>query len=267
MDLGLAGKTVIVTGGGSNIGRTVAITFAKEGSNVVIAEIDEAAGNKVAREIAGLGRKAMVVKTDITDMKSVQAMVERAKATYGGKIDVLINNVGWAKPVLFVNTDAALWTKTININYIGMLNCTHAVLPGMIERKSGAIVSVASDAARVGEYMQAVYAGAKAGVVAASKTIAQEVGKYGVRLNVLCPGMTPPASDDVIGEHSLWKKGTGGPGDMITPEMQERAIKVYPLRRLGKPEDIANAACFFASNCASFITGQVVSVSGGFSMV
>ncbi len=267
MELGLGGKTVIVTGGGSNIGRTIALTFAKEGSNVIIADIDEAQAQKVAREIAGMGRKAMVVKTDITDFTSTQNAVERAKAAYGGKVDVLVNNVGWAKPVLFHETEPALWKKMIDINYVGMLNCTRAVLPHMIERKQGAIVSIASDAARVGEYLEAVYAGAKAGVVAATKTIALEVGKFGIRLNIVCPGMTPPASDEVVGEMSLWKKGTGGPGDLITLEMQERAKKVYPLRRLGKPEDVANAVAFLSSDCASFITGQVLSVSGGFSMV
>jgi NAD(P)-dependent dehydrogenase (short-subunit alcohol dehydrogenase family) len=267
MDLGLSGKTVIVTGAASNIGRTIALTFAKEGSAVVIADIDEVQANKVAREIAGMGRKSMVVRTDITDMASVRNLVEKARAAYGGRIDVLVNNAGWAKPVLFHQTEPDLWKKTIDINYVGMLNCTRAVLPHMIERKQGAIVSIASDAARVGEYLQAVYAGAKAGIVAASKTIAQEVGKYGVRLNVVCPGMTPPANDEVIGEMSLWRKGTGGPGDLITPEMQERAKKVYPLRRLGRPEDVANAVAFLASDCTSFITGQVLSVSGGFSMV
>jgi NAD(P)-dependent dehydrogenase (short-subunit alcohol dehydrogenase family) len=183
-----------------------------------------------------------------------------------GGVNALVNVVGWAKPALFLDLDMKLWDKMLAVNMTGALYCIRAVLPHMVQRKGGAVVSIASDAAREGEYMEAVYSGAKAGVVGATKAIAREYGKYGVRLNVVCPGMTVPESDGVIGKNSLWAKGTGGPGDSITPEMQEKAKKAYPLRRLGTAQDVANAVVFLASDAAGFITGQTLSVSGGFSM-
>ena len=264
MDLGLTGKTVVVTGGGSNIGRAISLAFAREGSNVVIAELDEFQGKKVADQANATrgGGRCIVVKTDVTKLDKVEAMVKKTLEEFG-KIDVLVNNVGWDKPQLFTETDPAFWDKVIALNYRSDLNCIKAVLPHMIERKGGSIVSIGSDAGRVGEFREAVYSGCKAGVIALSKAIAREVGRYGIRLNVVCPGVTVPSPEE-MGEESMWK---GDIAKMFTPETQEKIAKSYPLRRLGKGQDIANAVVFLASDAASFITGQTLSVSGGYSMM
>ena len=264
MDLGLKGKTVIVTGGGSNIGRAISLAFAKEGSNVVLAEIDETQGKKVADEAnaLGAGGRCIVVKTDVTKLDIVEAMAKKAVEEFG-KIDVLVNNVGWDKPQLFTETDPEFWDKVIALNYRSDLNCIKAILPYMIEGKGGSVVSIASDAGRVGEFREAVYAGCKAGVIALSKAVAREVGRYGIRLNVVCPGVTIPSAEET-GAESMWR---GEIATMFSPEAQEKIAKTYPLRRLGKADDIARAVVFLASDAASFITGQTLSVSGGYSMM
>ena len=262
MELGLEGKTVIVTGGGSNIGRAISLAFAREGSNVAIAEIDEGQGQKVIEEIKALNGHAVLIKTDVTKLADVEAMVKKTLEAYK-KIDVLVNNVGWDIPQFFMETTEDFWDKVISLNYRCDLNCMKAVLPHMIEQKHGAIVSIGSDAGRVGEFRESVYSGCKAAVIGLSKAVAREVGKFGIRLNVVCPGVVVPAPED-IGEQSMWK---GGVAEVFTPEVQERAAKGYALRRLGKAEETANAVVFLASGAANYITGQTLSVSGGYSMM
>jgi 2-hydroxycyclohexanecarboxyl-CoA dehydrogenase len=134
----------------------------------------------------------------------------------------------------------------------------------MIDRKQGKIISISSDAGRMGEYREAVYAGCKGGIIAMSKTLARELGRYGINVNVVCPGMTLPESPEHMGELSMWK---GGMAEFVTPEVREKAAKAYPLRRIGKPEDVADMVVFLASDRASFITGQTISVSGGYTMI
>ena len=263
MDLNLTGKTVIVTGGGSNIGRAIVLAFAKENANVVIADIDQVQGKKVAREAASLGGKAVVVKTDVTDYDSVVVMVKRTMDEFG-RLDVLVNNVGWTLDRLFIEKPREEWEREVNINFWGVLNCTRAVLDHMIERKYGKIISIGSDAGRMGEYREAVYAACKGGIIAMSKSLARELGRYGINVNVVCPGVTVPQSPEFAGEMSMWK---GPMAQVFTPEAQEKAAKAYPLRRLGKPEDVAGAVVFLASDAASFITGQTISVSGGYTMM
>ncbi len=263
MDLNLAGKTVIVTGGGSNIGRGIVLAFAKESPNMVIAEIDEVQGQKVAKEANTLGGKAVLIKTDVTNVDSVTATVKKTLEQFG-KIDILVNNVGWGMDRLFIEKPRAEWEKEVNINFWGVINCTRAVLDHMIERKYGKIISISSDAGRMGEYREAVYAGCKGGVIAMSKTLARELGRYGINVNVVCPGMTLPENPEHAGELSMWKSPMA---QFLTPEVQEKAAKAYPLRRLGKPQDVANLVVFLASDAASFITGQTISVSGGYTMI
>jgi len=263
MDLNLAGKAVIVTGGGSNIGRGIVLAFAREGSNVVIADIDEAQGQRVAKEANALGGKAIAIKTDVTDVDSVTAMVKRTLEEFW-EIDILVNNVGWGADRLFIEKPRAEWEKEVNINFWGVINCTRAVLDHMIERKYGKIISIGSDAGRMGEYREAVYAGTKGGIIAMSKALARELGRYGINVNVVCPGATIPESPEHAGKLSMWK---GEMAQVFTPEAQEKAAKAYPLRRLGKPEDVANVTVFLASDAASFITGQTISVSGGYTMM
>jgi len=262
MELGLAGKTVIVTGGGSNIGRAISLAFAKEGANVVIAEIDENQGQKVAEEAKGLGGQTIVVKTDVTSLSDVEAMVKKTLEEFG-KVDILINNVGWDTPQFFIDTTEDFWNKVISLNYKSDLNCIKSVLPHMIDQMSGSIVSIGSDAGRVGEFREGVYSGCKAAVIAMSKATAREVGRYGITLNVVCPGVIVPDPED-IGEKSMWK---GDTANVFTPEVQEKAAKGYALRRLGKAEEVANAVLFLASDAANYITGQTLSVSGGYSMM
>ena len=262
MDLGLKGKTVIVTGGGSNIGRAIALAFAQEGADVVIAEIDEQQGQKVAAEAKAQGGSATAIKTDATDNESVQAMVEKTLDLFG-KIDILVNNVGWTYDRSFMEKPREEWEKEIKLNFWSMINCTRAVLDNMIERQYGKIVSISSDAGRTGGFREAVYGGCKGAVIALSKSLARELGRYGINVNVVSPSTTVPESSEHVGPESMWAPG----GLELTPEILEKMAKTYPLRRLGKPEDIANAVVFLASDAASWITGQTLSVDGGFAMI
>ncbi|OIP90699.1 MAG: short-chain dehydrogenase [Syntrophaceae bacterium CG2_30_49_12] len=263
MDLNLAGKTVIVTGGGSNIGRAICHRFAEEKANVVIAEWDESQGSKVAEEVKKLGAASLFVKTDVTNNNEVVEMVKKATARFG-QVDILVNNVGWAVDQLFMEETREKWEKMIAIDFWGMINCTRAVLDRMVEQKKGAIVSIGSDAGRMGEYREAIYAGCKGGVIALTKALAREVGRFGIRLNVVCPGLTVPQEKEAVGEKSLW---SGEMMDMFTPEAQAKAAKAYPLRKIGKADDVANAVVFMASDRAGHITGQTLSVSGGYTMM
>jgi len=265
MELNLKGKSVIVTGGGSNIGRAIALAFAREGTHVTIAEIDAAQGEKAAVEARKSGAtSAVVVPTDVTKWDSVQAMVREVEGRTG-RVDVLVNNVGWTLDRLFMEKERAEWEKEVQLNLWGMINCTRAVLDGMVARKTGAIVSMGSDAGRMGEFREGVYGACKAGIIALTKSVAREVGRHGVRLNVVCPGMTMPASEEEFGGLSMWAAEVNRAWG--TPEMQARIAKAYPLRRIGKPEDVAGAVVFLASDAASFITGQTLSVSGGYTMM
>ena len=265
MELNLGGKSVVVTGGGSNIGRAISLAFAREGVHLTLAEIDESQGQTVVAEAKKRGAaSAALVPTDVTKWESVQAMVGEVEGRLG-RVDVLVNNVGWTHDRLFVEKERAEWEKEIQLNLWGMINCTRAVLDGMIARKTGAIVSLGSDAGRMGEFREGVYAACKAGVMALSKSLAREVGRHGIRLNVVCPGMTIPAAEEDFGALSMWAAETNRAWS--APEMQARIAKAYPLRRIGKPEDVAPAVVFLASEAAGFITGQTLSVSGGYSMM
>ena len=263
MELGLKGKNVIVTGGGSNIGRAIVHAFALERSNIVIAEIAPSQGEIVAAEVAGMGTgsRVMVVPTDVTDPASVSAMVEQAVDGFG-PVDVLVNNVGWTIDGLFLEKPREEWEKEVQVNLWGTINCIHAVVPGMVERQSGAIVCISSDAGRIGEYREAVYSACKAGIIALSKSIARETGRYGLRLNVVCPGVTVPPPEESVSDESMWLQMR----DIFTEDVRERVQRNYPLRRLGTAGEVANATVFLASDAASFITGQTLSVSGGYTM-
>lgn len=265
MDLDLNGKHVVVTGGGSNIGRAIVLAYAKEGCSVTIADLDEEQSRKVVAEAVAAGAKdARAIATDVTQPDSIAAMVRQCEADAGG-IDVLVNNVGWTVDRLFLEKPREEWQREVDLNLWSVINCIHAVLPGMVERGHGAIVSVGSDAGRIGEYREAVYGACKAGVIALSKSLSREYGKHGVRFNVVCPGTTMPESDDEISALSMWRGGHTK--EWNTPEMRARIAKAYPLRRVGTPQDVAPAVVFLSSQSASFITGQTLSASGGYSMV
>lgn len=261
MDLGLSGKSVIVTGGANNIGRGIALAFAGEGARVLIADIDEARARKVAEEA---GNEAAAQRTDVSSWESTQAMAARALDLYG-RIDVLVNCAGGTIDRLFLEKPREEWEREVAINFWGFINCTRAVLDSMVERRSGAVVSISSDAGRMGEWREAVYSGTKGGIIAMSKSLAREVGSKGIRFNVVCPGFIPGRKDagGDFGEGSMW---SGKQGEQFPDELLEKIAKSYPLRRLGTPEDIAPAVMFLASDAASYITGQTLSVSGGYTM-
>jgi len=229
---GLKGKTAIVTGGAAGIGAAIVKRFREEGTNVVIFDLN--------------GEK----KVDITDYAAVQKAVADA-----GPVDILINNAGWDMFKPFLKSDPAFWQKIISINLVGAMNMLHCVLPGMVARGGGKVVSVASDAGRVGSSGEAVYSACKGGIIALTKTLARELASKGVRLNTVCPGLT---ETNMLTE---FMKGAGNPEKLA--EAYRRAI---PIGRLGKPEDIPGAILFLASDDADFITGQTLSVSGGLTM-
>jgi 2-hydroxycyclohexanecarboxyl-CoA dehydrogenase len=263
--LGLEGKTAIITGGGSNIGRGIVLGFAKEKANVVNAEIAEAQGKKVADEANALGGgKVVFVKTDVTDWDSVQAMTKQTLEQFG-KIDILVNVVGWVKDDLFVKKSRDEWEKEIARNFWSDINCIRAVLDHMVERKYGRIISIGSDAGRIGQLREVVYSGCKGGVIAMTRSLAREHGRDGITFNVICPGVTVPESPELVTSESMWQKELMSV--FGTPEAREKIAKGIPMRRLGTPEDISNAVLFLASDRASFITGQTLSVDGGYAMV
>ncbi len=264
MDLDLKGKSIIVTGGGSNIGRAIVLGFAAEGAHITIGDVDVVQAGKTAEFATQLGAASVqVVKTDVTQLDQVQAMFKVATDRCGG-VDVLVNNVGWDNLMFFTQTTPDFWRKVIDINYVGVLNCTKTALDLMIKKNSGAIVSISSDASRQGEPREAVYGGVKAAVNAFMKTIARENGRYGIRCNVVCPGVTIPATSDEVGGNSMWSNAES----MFTPDQLEKIAKSLPLRKVGRPQDIANSVVFLASHkVAGHVTGQVLSVSGGYSMI
>ena len=263
MDLGLKDKAVIVTGGGSNIGRAIVLGFAREGARITIGDIDTSQANAVADEARKAGAAAVqVAQCDVTALDQVQAMFKQTTDAYGA-VDVLINNVGWDKLMFFTETTPDLWAKIIQVNFVGMLNCTHTALAIMAPQNKGAIVSISSDASRQGEPREAVYGGMKAGVNSFMKTIAKENGRNGIRCNVVCPGVTIPAENSEVGANSMWVNKDS----MFTPEQIAQIAKSLPLKKIGRPEDVANAVVFLASEAAGHVTGQVLSVSGGYSMI
>ena len=264
MELGLKGKNVIITGGGSNIGRAIVHAFAAEGSNITIAELSPSQGEKVAAEVVAGGAEGevKVIATDVTDHEQVEEMVEQSIGEFGS-VDVLVNNVGWTVDRLFMEKPREEWEKEVQVNLWGAINCISAVLPSMIQRQSGSIVCISSDAGRMGEYREAVYSACKAGVIALSKSVARETGRHGLRLNSVCPGVVVPPQEESISEESMWNQMR----DIFTEEVRERVRRNYPLRRLAVANEVANAVVFLASDAASFITGQTLSVSGGYTMI
>jgi NAD(P)-dependent dehydrogenase (short-subunit alcohol dehydrogenase family) len=270
MDLGLNGKVALVTGAGQNIGRRIALTLAAEGAAVAVNDLFEDRAEQVAQEIRDGGGRAVAAVADVTKQDQVEAAVATTREALG-PVQILVNNAGLPAPTKesesrenrvkeFVSLDPELWARWIDLNYYGALWCTRAVLPGMQEGGWGRIVSIISDAARIGEPRQAVYAGAKAAIAAFSKSIAREVARNGITVNCVSLGA-------II--HPEWLKEWGTP-----EEVEERLGKikrVYPLARaydrLGKAEDAAFMVTILASQPAEWITGQIVSVNGGFSMV
>ena len=259
MDLKLGDKRVIISGGASNIGRALTLGFAGEGARVCIADVDQ----RQAETVAALDpERILVQQTDVTDPSSVNGTIEATLDAFGG-IDILVNCAGWTIDRLFVDKPREEWEKEIAIDIWGFINMTRAVLDQMIERRYGRIVSIGSDAGRVGEWREAVYSGTKASVIAMSKAIAREVGRHGITLNVVCPGFVP-GRPETSGENSIWR---GEQGTQFEEETLAKVAKSYPLRRLGTPEDVLPVVLLLASDRASYVTGQTWSVNGGYTMI
>ncbi len=251
---GLRDKIAVVTGGGSGIGAAICRRFAEEGTVVAILDLNGDAAEQVAAEIRASGSKAKAYTVDISVQDQVQRTIEAVEAELG-PIDILVNNAGWDRAAPFLKTDKALWDKVVAINLYGPLNMHHAVLSRMAQRGRGRVVNIASDAARVGSSGESVYAFCKGGLVAFSKTIARELAKQQINVNVVCPGPTDTPLFRSFGEGEQGEK------------LRAALIRAIPFGRLGKPEDLAGIVVFLGSDEASFITGQVISVSGGLTMV
>lgn len=266
MDLGLQGKTAIVTGGASNIGKAISEGLSAEGARVVIADIDERQATRVVDQIRESGdADAIFVKTDVGDRKQVENMVGQALERFG-QIDILVNNAGWTANDLFLNKPYDDFEREIAINLWGPIHCIRAAAPSMIARKYGKIITIGSDAGRVGEYNEAVYSACKGGMIAFSKALAREFGRHELNVNVVCPGLTLPEAPEDAGDSSLWRPGSHQSRIFQNEEVLNKVVRRYPLRRHGVPDDIVPIVLMLASDRTSYITGQCISVSGGYAM-
>lgn len=248
MDLSLTGKVAIVTGGASGLGKCTAEHLMRDGVRVVLADLDRERLEAAARELeAACGNEAHVIPTDVRDFDACRSMVSNAVAVMG-HVDILVNSAGIGGPLsLFAESGPQDWRDLIEINLVGVMNSCRAVLDHMIERRYGKIVSIASEAGKANEKRMVVYGVTKGGVISLTRGLALELGRYSINVNAVCPGVTHTPMTSYI-----------------TEELEARAAKSYPLGRLGQPNDVAPMIAFLASDRASWITGQAISISGGF---
>ncbi len=245
----LQGKVAIVTGGAQGIGKAISKRLAQDGASVAIFDLKAEGGEATAKEI---GNAAIFLKTDCTKKSEVDANVAKVVEKFG-KVDILVNNIGWALPTFFTEEDEAYWDKVIAVNSKTQLLVTQAVLKDMTKRKGGQggkIINLSSDAGRVGQMQGVVYSLCKAGVIGFTKGLAREVARYQISVNCVCPGPT---------DTQLFEEA-------ITPKIKEAFSQIIPFKRIAKPEEIAAGVAFFASPDADYVTGQVLSVSGGLTM-
>ena len=241
-------KTAVVTGAGSGIGRATAQALAREGAQVIVADIDGASGEASAAALRAQGHRATFMRVDMTDAASIEAFAAAVQSQCG-PIGVLVNAAGWGRNAPFVEGTPDFWNKLVALNFVGPMTLAKALLPAMIERASGKIVNIASDAGRVGSLGETVYSGAKGGLIAFTKSLARETARYRINVNCVCPG---PTDTPLMAA--------------VPDKVKDALIKAIPFRRLGKAEEVADAVLFFASDRAAYITGQVLSVSGGLTM-
>ena len=246
--MSLKDKIAIVTGDASGIGASVAQKLAESGASVIVADVQADKGETRAATLRDAGLKARFVRVDMTDAASITSFADSVQSQFGTP-DVLVNGAGWGTTHPFWEGTPELWDRIIGLNFIGPMRLTKALLPQMIQRASGKIVNIASDAGRVGSLGETVYSGAKGGLIAFTKSLARELARYQICVNCVCPGPTDT------------------PLMAAVPEKVTEALKkAIPFRRLGRPEEVADAVLFFADDTASYVTGQVLSVSGGQTM-
>jgi 2-hydroxycyclohexanecarboxyl-CoA dehydrogenase len=245
---GLKGRNVIVTGAASGIGRAIAGRLAEEGMTVGLFDINKAGAEEAAAEIGAAGGKAGAYVVDITSYAAVKAGVAAFEKDCG-PTDALVNNAGWDKAEPFLQTEPGIWDKVIRINLYGPIHMCHAVLAGMAERRRGRVVSIASDAGRVGSSGEAVYSACKGGIIAMSKTMARELARSGITLNTVCPG---PTDTPLLAE--------------VNEKLRAALERAIPMKRLAQPSDYPGMVAFLLSDDAAYITGQTISVSGGLTM-
>jgi 2-hydroxycyclohexanecarboxyl-CoA dehydrogenase len=250
---GLKNKVVVVTGGAGGIGTAISKRFGEEGSIVALFDLNTENAGRVVDEIESAGGKARAYRVDITDHEGVHAAVAQVEEELG-PIEMLVNNAGWDMGAFFLHTEKPFWDKVVAINLYGPLNMHHAVLKRMAERGHGRVVNISSDAGRVGSSMEAVYSFCKGGIIAFSKTMAREMARQQIPINVVCPGPTATALLDNLAQ--------GEKGERIKAAL----VKAVPFGRMGEPDDIAGTVAFLSSDDAAFITGQVISISGGLTM-
>jgi len=242
------GKLAVVTGGASGIGRATALQLAAAGARVIVADRDEAGGTETCAVAREGGAAAEFVGFDLTEDGAIRAAAEAVLGA-GRPPDVLVNAAGWDRLEPFLDNSFEFMEQIVRLNLLGPVKLTRELLPAMVEKGAGKIVNVASDAGRVGSTGETVYAGAKGGVIAFTKSLARELAGHGINVNCVCPG---PTDTPLFGS--------------LPEKMRQALTRAIPFRRLARPEEIADAICFFASSRADFITGQVLSVSGGLTM-
>jgi 2-hydroxycyclohexanecarboxyl-CoA dehydrogenase len=248
----MSGRTALVTGAARGIGRAIAMALAADGRVVAVADIRREGALETAAAVEATGSRAAAVELDVTDGTSVEEGVRRVEEALG-PVEIVVNNAGWDELRPFLETDEDFWDRVIEINLKGCLRVSRTVVPGMVERGWGRVINIGSDAGRVGSSLEAVYSGAKGGVIAFTKTLAREVARSGVTANAVCPGPTRTPMLEAMAE-------AGG------EKLVQSLTRAVPMRRLGEPEDVAAAVAFLASEQAGFITGQTLSVSGGLTM-